>query len=118
MAYRLHRTPAHFDVRVTTRAGVASATVTNVHPYGARLRFEPGAIDLFSTIVIDFRGQSHAAEVRWMHECEIGVRFAKPLDVETVALIARTIGGAPREKLVRDLAGVRPSDQIHAYLLE
>ncbi|MEL7460906.1 MAG: PilZ domain-containing protein [Pseudomonadota bacterium] len=118
MEYRIRRQPTTYDVTLTTRAGRVSATVTNVHPYGARIKFDPGELDLFSTVVIDFHGVSHAANVMWVHRHEIGVRFTKPLPVETVAMIARKIGGASRERLVRDLATVRAPNQIHTELLE
>lgn len=118
MEYRIHRKATDFEVFLTTRTGAVRAQVKNVHPHGARLRFSPGEIDLFSTIVVDFKDQSHAAEVMWIHENEIGIRFAKPLQLETVAMIARRIGGASRERIVRDLASVRTGNQVHPHLSE
>lgn len=118
MEYRIHRKATDFEVSLTTRSGAVRAKVKNVHPYGARLRCSPGEIDLFSTIVVDFQDQSHAAEVMWIHKDEIGIRFANPLQLETVAMIARSIGGASRERVVRDLASVRAPDQVHTHLSE
>lgn len=118
MEHRLYRKATDFDVSLTTRMGEMHATVTNVHPYGARLRLLSDHGDLSTTVVLDLNGKGHAAQVMWQHETDVGVRFVTPLDVETVAMVARKIGGASRERLVRELTAVRSGDEVDAHLPE
>lgn len=92
MKFREHRAPCDQPVTVLHRNERLSAVVVNVSRHGARLARvaglasgDPVRIDLGSGCPI------HEAEVRWTRGTYAGLRFARPLDARTMAVVRKSV---------------------------
>lgn len=85
MEHREFRFPSYFEVTLRTRSGSVPARVVNAHRQGAKLIFTPGEIDLFSGVVLETPRGAFEADVMWLQERWIGLRFTRPLADDVVA---------------------------------